>query len=661
MAVVAAGPDPRDDMLAKFFAKASEVDTSGPAFKNMPNGGQPASLTAKLVELQVHGSDEVVTIPCVTSTKISEMKEMLVAKFGLETSAIYFFAKQGCATRKFQEHEECPRKCFIKGLDSLKRKMKQYEHPLAIIGSGHIGLRQGLWMLKKKCTNFVIFDRRHKVGGTSWIAQANPTSKLQTELGSYHLQYDEDNPVPTNLPPWPTRDQLLMHFDQVTREYGLYPYIKLNTNVLSIDIVGTKPETWSYNLTIHDIPPGSYTQAVGDPQKIKGSEREMMVDMVHMYPGNLSCPKKEEYKGEDTFGGTMEYAICGDMDYSKVTGKDVLILGHGAFGVENIRTCSEYDCKQIYLLCRRKNLACPRVVSWFINQSYSMLPGSLVMKSFGPAYDMLGFDPWSYHSVYSNAARTNVSVQQKSRFGIGDVYFIAVYMGKCKVIEDTVKRFTEKTCHLQNGGTISCEVVLKLFGFAGAWEVDRLLKIKEMYGWWPNADGRRHVFAEPIGVNATSFAGTSLSAAAMATVELASHMVWYPSDFHKLKVSESLPKRKGEPEADRPAYVVDARNSVGIAFIAPTFCPEMIDRGGQPNIMFLKHNKQWECHPMELYLEQCAAEWAEYGKKWKAAMPELKDVPPYPYTPKIVQGYLDEEFKNVKEAFGKGGVVAAHF
>lgn len=40
--------------------------------------------------------------------------------------------------------------------------------------------------------NFVVYDRKAKVGGTSWWDQANTTSKLQTELGTYHLQYDEE-------------------------------------------------------------------------------------------------------------------------------------------------------------------------------------------------------------------------------------------------------------------------------------------------------------------------------------------------------------------------------------------------------------------------------------------------------------------------------------
>ena len=44
--------------------------------------------------------------------------------------------------------------------------------------------------------DFVIYDKLGQVGGAAWVINANPTSKLQTELGVYHLQYDPDNLVP---------------------------------------------------------------------------------------------------------------------------------------------------------------------------------------------------------------------------------------------------------------------------------------------------------------------------------------------------------------------------------------------------------------------------------------------------------------------------------
>ena len=49
------------------------------------------------------------------------------------------------------------------------------------------------------------------------------------------------------------------------------------------------------------------------------------------------------------------------------TGRTVLLT------LRNIRTCCEYGAKHIWVVCRKQNLTCPRVVSWFINQARILL------------------------------------------------------------------------------------------------------------------------------------------------------------------------------------------------------------------------------------------------------------------------------------------------
>ena len=41
--------------------------------------------------------------------------------------------------------------------------------------------------------------------------------------------------------------------------------------------------------------------------------------------------------------------------------------------LRNIRTCCEYRAKHIWVVCRKRNLTCPRVVSWFIDQARILL------------------------------------------------------------------------------------------------------------------------------------------------------------------------------------------------------------------------------------------------------------------------------------------------
>ena len=106
----------------------------------------------------------------------------------------------------------------------------------------------------------------------------------------------------------------------------------------------------------------------------------------------------------------------------------------------------------------------------------------------------------AYHSVIANSARTNAHIAQKSRllhlafgegavcnalptslplsliecfseralmnsqgFGIGDVYFLALSMGKCEVIVDEVKRLSEGRVHLESGSSDPDSALIAVF------------------------------------------------------------------------------------------------------------------------------------------------------------------------------------------------------
>mmetsp|Transcript_21850 Transcript_21850/g.61079 ORF Transcript_21850/g.61079 Transcript_21850/m.61079 type:complete len:622 (+) Transcript_21850:86-1951(+) len=613
------------------------MSVEGVNWKSRGTGMQPASLTPVSTELTIHGSDERLVIPCLTSTKVAEIKEMIAQKVGCDTSEISLVARQGCAHRKQYDHEEVRRQVSVTGIDSFVRKKATYDDPFVIIGAGHVGLRHGLWLMKHKSTNFVIFDRRSKVGGTSWIAQANRNSKLQTEMGTYHLQYDEDNPIPKNMSTWPSRDELLQHFAQVSEEYGLMPYVKLNMSVKRVEFLD--PKAVSQAMVVHiEATDGKY-EGVLPPESTGMGIDKIRCDAIFMYPGNLSFPRKEPYMGEDTFGGDIVYAMFDAFDYEGVRGQNVVIVGHGAFAVENVRTCCEYSAKQIYMVCRRRNLACPRFASWFVNQSDPALSGAMFMKALEPMYALTPWDPWTYHSVISTVSRSNAAIQQKARFGIGDVYFLAVYMQKCEVIVDGVKRLTQGTVHLGSGRKLEAPVILKLLGFEGDFEVDRLLKIKEVNGFWVNGDYRRYTASEGPGVSASNFGGTSLSPGAISWVAQGTHMMWYPSDFKTMINSGMLPVHQAELEKGKPAYMLDATIQTAMGFIIPALCPllgEMSAAWGQ-----MKRRKQLACHPMQAFIDEAAAEWDEYGRSWKAEYPSHRDPPPYPYDYKTVQAFLD--------------------
>lgn len=596
-------------------------------------GKDPPSMTPKTVMLKVYGTEETMAVPVYTNTKVVEVKAMLENRLGIDAGILKFTHKQGCAIRENLNCEEIARHVCIRGVKGFSREKKEYNYPHAVIGAGHIGLKLAMTWLMEKYTNFVVLDRRPEVGGTSWWQQANATSRLQTEVGVYHLQYHESNgwPEDCRVNPWPTRDELLQHFKKVSEDFGILPYCRMNTNVTKLAVVGKDYASQHYELTLES----------------NKKETTLEVASVCLFPGNLTNPRRIVYPGEESYEGHIVYGISSEFDYNNCTGSQVCIIGSGAFAVENVRTCLEFKACKVFMLCRRKTISMPRVVSWLINQSVQFISAKLTLEAMSPMYDLAKTDQWSYYCVNANESRTSVHMKQKARFGIGDVYFLALYHGYVEHLIDDVQRLSPHKVHLVSGRNLeNVPVMLKLIGFEGEFGNDRLMKIKELFGWWVNKDHRRYVVAEPIGVDANNFGGTSFSPGAITWSEQHVHIMHYPKDWDLVLESGAMPTHVADESIGRPAYVVEARHGAMAQISLGAIIPALGARGAV--VGPLKHGRMWQMHPVEDFLLCAAKEWDEWGKSLQE-MGYDKPHPPYPYTSEIVLGYIQDEYKAYAE------------
>merc|ERR1719471_41251 len=104
----------------------------------------------------------------------------------------------------------------------------------------------------------------------------------------------------------------------------------------------------------------------------------------------------------------------------------------------------------------------------------------MLLNTFIPMFDQCGFgDPWTYHSVYASKDRKHCTINSHSRFGIGDVTFLAVAWGRCEYVVDLLKRCTRHTLHLESGKKLNGVTnIIKALGLIGDYQCDRLHKIK---------------------------------------------------------------------------------------------------------------------------------------------------------------------------------------
>jgi len=600
--------------------------------------GSRHSTTFTETTLTISGTGESLTFPVQTCTRVLDLRESLANTCMCSPDEITFVVKQGSSYRKQLDHEEIGRRVVVKGITSFKPLPTAWPHPICILGAGYNGIKTACHYLREGCDNIVVFDRNSRVGGYCWITAANKTSKLQTEMGSFHvwwgLEYANSSECggwPTAWETWPKKERILEHFHVCARDYGMLPHVRFRTNVSEMDIVGPKdaPERY-YNLTVTNL------DKVGSEEADEAEKSyEIATSIMYNYPGSMTKNRIIEFPGEDVFEGHIGYGMFNEFDYSQVRGGVPAIMGFGAFAVENIRTCLEKGAVKVWLVCRRKNIAMPRVMSWFMNQSLYPPPGAMVMDAMQLMYDLLPDDPWTYYGIMANKDRTTCTIRQKSRFGIGDVYFLAVHYQKAEVVVDGIKRLKPRQILLESGGKLDADHLIKVLGFKGDFSVDKVMGVREMVGYFVNGDFRRWICAEFPGIDAGKFGGTSFSPGGIQNAEFYTWFLNYPKDLAPVFDNNVLPRKKPDKEKVVPTYVWDPRQGSSIMMM---LSGGIIPALGELAVAYgpLNRAKQLEAHPLEQFVDECADEWYGYCRMFKDAGDD-RPFPPYPYTHSYVR------------------------
>eukprot|EP00930_Biecheleria_cincta_P003699 TRINITY_DN104623_c0_g1_i1.p1 TRINITY_DN104623_c0_g1~~TRINITY_DN104623_c0_g1_i1.p1 ORF type:complete len:747 (+),score=107.94 TRINITY_DN104623_c0_g1_i1:42-2243(+) len=632
------GLHPYDPAWNDVWMNAGTYRNSNGSLKNMHGPNKPFSASFKECTLTIMGTDETMKVPVQTCTRVSDVKKTLSARLMVPENSLSFVVKNGCSWKTQDDSAEIGRRVIVKGLQSFKPLPSAWPHPTAIIGAGYNGMKAALLWLQTGRTDFMMFDRYDKVGGHAWLVQANKTSKLQTEFAAFHVWFGapflQTNggklDYPSDWSTWPKRDEVNYHFQHAAERYGLLPYIRFKTEVTHIDILGTlKDPERSYALT---------TKAL----TAKGEQDQLMFSHIMHYPGAYFNPRIINYPGEDTFGGQIGYGMNDDIPYDHLQGKVTAILGNGAFAVENIRTCVEYGGTKVYLITRRKNLALPRLCCWFCHQGLAPTPASMLLDIMNPMYELCNFgDPWSFHSVYGSKEKNMCTIKSNSRFGIGDITFLAVAVGLCEYYVDLLKRCSPRTLHLEGGRKLEgVDNIIKALGLIADFEADRMHKMKKSVGIWPENDDRRFIYADPIGMNASNFTTHSTGGGSYSATQLTKYFIDFPAEMRRFKgdgYDRVLPTNVAQDE--RPAHQWDSKYYMNCMFMIIPLFPGLIARMSDTD------NYMWALYqvvnPYDKFYEECLNSWNQYQDEFRKMGHKFEYVP-YPYTKDMVDGWFKE-------------------
>jgi len=608
------------------------------------------------VTFEIIGGVDSLTIPVPSQQTVGESKQFLIESLCLAENTLINFAEvnEGSTPKPLTDNSALiPNSVCVSGISSFRREKHSYPHPLGIISAGMVGMRMALMCKEEKVWNFCVFDRHQIIGGQSWVINANPQTRVQTELGVYHMDYavkGKENVFSTKgMSVWPHRDDVRRHMRAVTEAYELEGNLRLGHDIQSIEIHDIDLPTGQHSYTLN--------AKVTDEDEDEVEEEQIKVSSISLFPGTLTRPRRETYKGEEDFGGSVTYGMFTETKYAECKGSDVVIVGMGAFSVENVRTCVENKASKIYQISRRKNLMMPRCISWWINGSLMPIPAKAVLDGMLHCYQAIGEDPFGgeYYSVQPTSKDgSKVLIHQKSRFGIGDVYFLARIYGKLELVMGKVKELSKNTVHVDmNDGTVrdlTASMLIKVLGFTADPWVDEFLQMKKLVGFWCEGDGQRAVASEFPEMHAQAFGGTSLAPFACGISYMLLHMLLYPKDFDKMIQTGNVPVHAQEEKYGWvfPANVLDAKLGTMTMMMVQGLAPFAAERLGRLDMQ--KRDRLWGTHSLEEVQAEAEMEWNRYCQQFYDEG-DTRPFPPYLFSVEKLRGLVESQDKGAKEQF----------
>lgn len=613
------------------------------------------SASFRTITVKIFKSDEQMEIPCQVCTKVKDLKEVLAkATFTEDVEKIRVIRKSGSYWSKLNDNHEVPNTAIVTGITSFKAQPYKYAHPAAILGGGYNGLKAAMIYLSDKNENFVGFDRYNTFGGTAWLTQANKTSKLQTDLAAFSQWFGPewgedpmgDNKLgyPRDWSTWPKKDEVIAHINHAADRLGVRCHYHFETNISGLEMISSN-EGAKRNPYL-DV--DRYYSLVAEPIK-KGPPSTVNVSSVWHFPGAYFTPRQIIYPGEETFTGKIGFGMADDIPYYDIPGNRVAILGNGAFGVENIRTSVEYGAEMVYMVTRRRNMPMPRMCCWFVHQAITPTPASMLLNMIKPFYTCARdfMDPWTSHQTYPSKDRATCTISSNSRFGIGDVTFLAIAWGRCEYHEDVVKRMSGKTLHLSLGSQLDgVGVVIKALGLLADFTADKLHKIKETIGLWPNGDGRRYVMADPLGMHAANFTTMSTGIGSYGMTKTIKYFIDFPTEWRKgceLGLIAASPRSVGDD--NKPNLQVTAKHQTAASMLVESLVPHMA-KVSCASVDDYMHRAVNDAHPLERTWEECLNGWKQYQEEWRAQGFDHPWVP-YPISREDVSRWYEEYEQNV--------------
>jgi hypothetical protein len=324
---------------------------------------------------------------------------------------------------------------------------------VAIVGAGVTGLYAANRLMEAGIS-FCIFEKSDVVGGI-WSTYANRTSRVNSSECAYRLLEKETR---SNRDHSDTRE-ILEDIAQLSRNVSDHLFIE--TEVEGIETTG--------NLYQIRLSRG------GRPFSLESKGVILAVN------DRVGIPKQVKWENESVFRGKIVTGISNDIAELDWRNKNVVIVGMGAFAVENARTALEGGAQNVTVVCRRHGTVCPKIIDYlnfvtpyddaFKHDKKSNLRNMMYWKKL---YDLSGAtQPECWMAKIKHEGHT---------ISVSDIWFIGHFLKKIETMTGEISGMTPNGVLVDGMRHIEADIVVKCIGFERNASVAKALSgYHEMY------------------------------------------------------------------------------------------------------------------------------------------------------------------------------------
>ena len=304
-----------------------------------------------------------------------------------------------------------------------------------IVGGGITAL-YAAGRMQQKGLGFCIVEKDEMIGGI-WSKYANATSQVNTSEGAYRL-FDPEI--------------------RANRDHSSTAQMLENISTLA-DGVGHRIYTRARVESIEKAPDGYATTIVRDGDTVTVNSKGVLLAVND----RIGEPRAVTWHNQDRYNGVIVDGYADATAGIDWEDKKVVVVGMGAFAVENARTALEAGAEHVTVACRRHGTVCPKIID-YLNFStpydehfeHGRKSNIRNMMLWERLYDQSGAtQPECWMGKIKHTGHT---------ISVSDIWFIAHHLSKMETVAGSVSEMYE-TGVMVEARKIEADIVVNCVGF----------------------------------------------------------------------------------------------------------------------------------------------------------------------------------------------------